>query len=334
MSVEFKEAVYRGIPILNDEGFINGQVDINEKSAVHYLIYPFLNVLGYNVFNPEELKLNVNLDGNEADVLIADKGNNLAVFKILSLKDVTNLSVQKESFARLELNKLRSFNSSVIVLTNGLEYVLYSSVGEKVEELIHFNLLNFVNDVSGFVSSILVKEKLVSSIGNSRFFTEKLIETKLGNLRSSDYLIDIVKSELTTPSDELLTVLAKSIIDKYCSTMDIDFLRRSLKDELRDNPGELLKNLLNLTVNKTVNKTGNKTDNKTDNVSEEKKVDVDPYTQVTESDKVEPKRFESELGKSEDEFAKGKELNDLLRDESDDYSGSGMDLEQLLQDNN
>lgn len=342
--LDFVENIFKGIPILKDSDFIKGDYSkIDEKTAVHYLIYPFLNILGYNVFNPEEINLNSVLDGTKADILIKDSGNNLAVFSIVDLNSPAGFKKTQTDFKEESLSNFKKFDTSIIVLTNGIEYGLYADIEGSIEEILSFSLLSLrSNDTteSGEVFDLLYKESLNKSINNSKFFTERIIKKNLGNLRNSDYLLDIVKSELKNPSDSLLDIFASSIVERYCGDLDKGIVLNSLVVEFENNPGELLSILLS-------SKGSQEKAPVQSTVGVEEKVENDPYTSVV-YDKEEPEvkedekdlsskeSYVSKLGTTDNEHAEGKSLNDLLDLESDSESDSeevsreGIALDNLL----
>lgn len=242
---DFRNAV-QAIPMLQNIRSRNGDVShIDRRSAIHFLIYPFLNTLGYNIFNMEEFRLDYEKDGKVADLVIFENGATLVTFKILDIQLNRTLEGVKNLFKVGELNQYKLFGSLVVVLTNGLEYVIYPTSGT-TDELVYVNLIDMENEEAvTFLYKSLVKSNLVTALTNNKFFVELVIESQLGHLSRTNYMEDLLRREIMNPSSRLIETLSELFYEEYCSSLDIDVIKASFREEFKTS-GVLLEVLSNV----------------------------------------------------------------------------------------
>lgn len=234
----------KNIPLLSDESFRNGGYSgIDDRSALHFLIYPFVGALGYSIFRPDELKLGYEVEGNVADLALFDSGSVLASFRILSLGEFPRLGDLGSDELDRELGVLNRTGAVLSVLTNGLDYRVFVEDAGQFEELIHFNLFDVVSDESvGIrVSGLLMKSEIVTEIGTRRLFEEKVMLSKLEgeHFLSSRFMVEVLRQELTDVSDSLLKVLVGRLSRTFGVSVDESWLMDRVGSVLVENEGSL-----------------------------------------------------------------------------------------------
>lgn len=236
----------KNIPLLSDESFRNGGYSgIDDRSALHFLIYPFVGALGYSIFRPDELKLGYEVEGNVADLALFDSGSVLASFRILSLGEFPRLGDLGRAELERELGVLNRTGAVLSVLTNGLDYRVFVEDAGQFEELIHFNLFDVISDESvGIrVSGLLMKSEIVTEIGTRRLFEEKVMLSKLEgeHFLSSRFMVEVLRQELTEVSDSLLKVLVGRLSRTFGVSVDESWLMDRVGSVLVENEGSLEK---------------------------------------------------------------------------------------------
>lgn len=209
------------IAILEDDDFKRGIYDqIDGRAATHFLISPFLGLLGYNVFKMNEIRFGYAVEGVEADVALFDNGGVLAAFRVLALSDKNRFEVDAEEFVTdaskgLSLGKI---GAPLVVLTNGLDYRLYTIKEDSVELLNAFDLYDLRRadtKTLEFVLSLLDRRSLVGAIDRPLFFNELLVKSKVGVLWQTDYVREALAKVLANPSEFLMDEIAQAIIAEH-----------------------------------------------------------------------------------------------------------------------
>ena len=82
------------IHVLKDINVTNGIfTSLDSRSSVHYVLFPLLNILGYNVFNPSEVKVN---DGKDITIYEGDK--KLIKINLVDLNKINDVEAFKKDF--------------------------------------------------------------------------------------------------------------------------------------------------------------------------------------------------------------------------------------------
>lgn len=175
----------------------------NEQSTKQSLILPFLQILGYDIFNPSEVEPEVVCDiknsVDKIDYVIHIDG------KQQILIECKHCNKNLDGF----VNQLRGYfvasEARIGILTNGLEYRFYT-------DLDNANLM----DESPFMTFSL-NNITEESIENLRHFVRsafdiKSILNKAFYIRFSSRLKTVINEELTNPSNELLHYFCKKVL--------------------------------------------------------------------------------------------------------------------------
>ncbi|MDP4183053.1 MAG: type I restriction enzyme HsdR N-terminal domain-containing protein, partial [Bacillota bacterium] len=200
----------------------------NEETTKHSLIVPFIQTLGYDVFNPLEVRPEYTADFGKKKTEKVD----YAIFKdgtpvmFIEAKDI------KENLNNHDAQLSRYFNSTpsikVAVLTNGIKYKFFTDLKtNNIMDSQPFFELD-VHNVNDYYISILQK------FSKEAFDIEQIISTAeeltyMSNINSR--LVNLFES----PTDEFIKLLIKDFNIRVTSTVLEKFrpiVKKSIKDAL------------------------------------------------------------------------------------------------------
>ena len=180
------------------------EVLLTEEAAKTALVMPFLQSLGYDVFNPSEVVPEFTADvgtkkGEKVDYAICNSGK------------VTILIECKPSTAELNINHaaqlFRYFSvtdARLAVLTNGVNYQFYSDV-EKPNKMDEKPFFTFSMDAIK-PTDIKTLEKLAKA----GFDIDKIVQ-EAGNLKVQSLLRKEIEKEFAEPSEEFVRMMAARV---------------------------------------------------------------------------------------------------------------------------
>lgn len=214
-----------------------------EEATKNALIMPFLQSLGYDIFNPLEIVPEFVADigtkkGEKIDYAIIKDGQPIILIECKHWKQ--NLSVHDGQLLRY----FHVSKAKFAILTNGVTYRFYSDLVEpnKMDEkpFLEVNLTelkeNQVEEVKKFHKSYFNIESIVSSASELKFTNElkQLIHQEL-NTPSADFVKHFAKqvypSVITAKVLEQFTNLTKRSIQQYISDLITDRLKSALSKE-------------------------------------------------------------------------------------------------------
>lgn len=221
----------------------------NEESTKNSLILPFIQALGFDVFDPDEVLPEYTTDigtkrGEKVDYAIMYNGSPVTIIECKPYRD-----------------KLASHNSQIVryfnvspakfaIITNGVDYEFYTDVDNK-------NIM----DQTPFMSFDITKITPLQ-IEELKNFTKNLIE----NIDSFYENISIVKhqrevkillhKELTSePSDEFVRHFASGVGVKRVTSNVLETFAKIVKKSRTEIIGELVNDRLNEALNKEKQRT-------------------------------------------------------------------------------
>jgi predicted type IV restriction endonuclease len=224
------------IPKLEEKGLVT-----TEEGTKNALIMPFINALGYNVFDPTEVTPELTADigtkkGEKVDYAILN--NNQPVILFECKKFSANLTDTHVS----QLYRYFSVTDARFgVLTNGVEYHFYSDLEEENKMDSRPFMIFDLSDVS---------ERAVEAIKRftkSAFDQEKSL-TMARQLKYRNAIKQTIEQEFTAPSDELVRLCVKdaytgrftqSVIEEFR-----DITKGALRGFINDQVGKRLKTAL------------------------------------------------------------------------------------------
>lgn len=182
------------------------EVLLTEQAAKTALVMPFLQALGYNVFNPSEVIPEYTCD-------VGTKKGEKVDYAICSDKTIRMLIECKPANAELNVNNasqlFRYFSTTdarVGILTNGVVYKFFSDIDapNKMDSKPFFTM-----QVDSLRKSDL---KTLERFTKASFDIEKIVE-EAGNLKLQSLVSKELQSEFQEPSEEFVRLISSRIHD-------------------------------------------------------------------------------------------------------------------------
>ena len=202
-----------------------------EEATKNARVMPFIRVLGYDVFNPEEVVPEFTCDvgtkkGEKVDYAIMKDGKPIMLFECKS----ANMNLEKEHASQL----YRYFSVTEVkvgVLTNGIVYKFYSDLEEAnkmdIKPFLELDMLN-------------LKEPLVEELKRFRkesFKTDEIVSAA-SELKYTKEIKRILGEEQDSPSEAFVKFFTKQvysgIITKPVREKFTDILHHAFKEFIND----------------------------------------------------------------------------------------------------
>jgi predicted type IV restriction endonuclease len=216
----------------------------NEEATKTAFIMPFIQALGYNVFNPMEVAPEFTADvpglkGEKVDYAIIKDNKPIILMECKSCHE--NLENPKHS-SQLH----RYFNATdakFAILTNGMIYRFYTDIDKNNimddKPFFEFNMLNFsdsdVNELKRFSKSTFDINEL-SDVAQSLLYTKEIKR--------------IMAEQLTEPSPDFVKFFASKVYSGKMMATVVDkfteITKRSLKDFVNERITDRLKSAIDL----------------------------------------------------------------------------------------
>lgn len=199
-----------------------------EEAAKNAFVMPFINALGYNVFDPSEVVPEFTADvgmkkGEKVDYAILHNGEPVILFECK--KVAIDLSTTEHS----QLFRYFSVTSARIgVLTNGVVYRFYTDLEEKnkLDEKPFLEL-----DLEDVQEAVVEELKRLTK---SQFDLETVIDAA-EDLKYSKAIKHLLREQLTNPSDEFVRFFAGEVHSGRRLTQAVMMtFRRLVKDALNE----------------------------------------------------------------------------------------------------
>src|SRR5699024_9238735 len=204
----------------------------SNSELVMYLVAPFLNSLGYDTHNLDE----VDLDVDEGIITVTGHEN-------LTIIVTINNDLTEDNDLELRRDGVKLYVNLGIEVR---ELSLYYKVLEKWEEIARINLdgdeaNKYAGEFARRISKEQIKKELVKN-GN-RFLTESVLNTKLENGEwDNDFLMYGLVEELKNPTDEFIKLMANRIVKDY-KTQDVEWVVERLEKSKEDGDVKTVKHI-------------------------------------------------------------------------------------------
>lgn len=212
-----------------------------EEATKNAFIMPFIQILGYDVFNPMEVIPEFTADigikkGEKVDYAILQDGNPIILIECKHWKE--NLDIHSSQLHRyFHVTKAR-FG----LLTNGILYRFYTDLEEKnvmdMEAFLEFDIENIKDNA---LNELLKFHK-------TSFDVDKIIDSASG-LKYSTAIKEILMQELAEPSEEFVRFFTKQIYTGKVITKKVldqfsEIVKKATNQAFKDIVNDRLKSAL------------------------------------------------------------------------------------------
>ncbi|GAB7552677.1 type I restriction enzyme HsdR N-terminal domain-containing protein [Novosphingobium sp. 11B] len=182
------------------------EVLLTEEAAKTALVMPFLQSLGYDVFNPSEVVPEFTADvgtkkGEKVDYAICNDGRVTILVECKPSSIELNINHAAQLFRYFSVTDAR-----LAVLTNGVNYQFYSDV-EKPNKMDDRPFFTFSMDAIKPTDI-----KTLEKFSKSSFDIEKIVQ-EAGNLKVQSLLRKEIEKEFAEPSEEFVRLMASRVHD-------------------------------------------------------------------------------------------------------------------------
>ncbi|RKZ70536.1 MAG: restriction endonuclease, partial [Candidatus Parabeggiatoa sp. nov. 1] len=222
---------------------VSKQLDIiqTEEATKNAFVMPFINALGYNVFDPSEVTPELTADvgtkkGEKVDYAILKEGKPIMLFEC----KWCGIDLDKEHKSQL-YRYFSVTDARIGVLTNGVIYRFYTDLEEPnkmdARPFLEFNLLN-------------IKESIVEELkmfSKSVFSLDETL-TAATELKHTTEIKRIFAEQLTKPSENFVKFFASQVysgkLTQAVKQEFTEFTKKALNHFINDRINERLKSAL------------------------------------------------------------------------------------------
>lgn len=183
---------------------------LTEEGTKNALIMPFIKILGYDVFNPNEVNPEFNADvgvkkGEKVDYAIMKDGKPVILFECKDVKTQLNQVHGSQLYRYFSVTEAK-----VGILTNGIIYKFFTDIDSKnkMDErpFLEINLLD-------------IKEPLINEL--KKFTKQGLdldqLDDTASQLKYTNEIKQLINNEFSKPSEDFVTFFAKQVYPKKMS---------------------------------------------------------------------------------------------------------------------
>ncbi len=212
-----------------------------EEATKTAFVLPFINALGYNVFNPMEVIPEYTADvgikkGEKVDYAIMKDEKPIMLFECKWCGTNLNDTIVSQLYRYFSVAEAR-----IAILTNGIIYRFYSDLEEenKMDEkpFLEFNMLD--------IDEILVSE--LKKLSKSSFNLENMITTAI-DLKYTKEIKHILAEQLKEPSEDFVKFFAYQVysgkLTQSVRQQFIDITKRALNQFINEQINNRLKSAL------------------------------------------------------------------------------------------
>lgn len=182
------------------------EVLLTEEAAKTALVMPFLQSLGYDVFNPKEVVPEFTADvgikkGEKVDYAVCEEGKVNILIECKPSSAELNINHASQLFRYFSVTDAR-----LAILTNGVNYQFFSDV-EKPNKMDERPFFTFSLDAIK-PSDVRTLEKFAKT----DFDIDKIIQ-EAGNLKLQSLLRKAIEQEFAAPSEEFVKLFATRVVE-------------------------------------------------------------------------------------------------------------------------
>ncbi len=203
---------------------------LTEEATKNAFIMPFIQALGYDVFDPTEVIPELDCDlvkkrGEKIDYAIQKDGETIMLIECKHWQK--NLNLHETQLQRYFVASKAKFG----VLTNGIEYRFYSDL----------NKPNIMDDVPFLVVDMdNLKDEQINALKqfHKSYFNLDTILSSASQLKYLSSLKSLIRDEFQNPSDDLVRLLARKVYEGAVTQKVVlqfaELVKKSLLDYLND----------------------------------------------------------------------------------------------------
>ncbi|MFH7011470.1 type I restriction endonuclease [Flavobacterium sp. FlaQc-52] len=213
-----------------------------EESTKHAFVLPFINILGYDTFNPMEVVPEFTADlglkkGEKVDYAIFQDGAPILIIECKSWKEKLTIH-NSQLFRYFHVTKTR-----FALLTNGITYQFFTDLDEKnkmdEKPFLEFDITslkeNVINEIIKFHKSNFDVNKIVNNASLLKYTTE--IKKQIDN-------------ELQNPSNEFIKLFANKVYAGRLTEKVVDEFKDLVQKGFNQFISEKINDRLNAAINK------------------------------------------------------------------------------------
>jgi len=215
-----------------------------EESTKHAFVLPFINLLGYDTFNPLEVIPEFTADlglkkGEKVDYAIMQSDEPILIIECKNWKE--NLSVHSSQLFRyFHVSKTR-----FALLTNGITYQFFTDLDEKnkMDEKPFFEF-----DITSLKDSSIHE---IAKFHKSNFDVDKILDNASA-LKFTKEIKKQINQEIENPSNEFVRLFASKIYSGRLTEKVIDEFKELVQKAFGQLIGDKINDRLHLALNKEV----------------------------------------------------------------------------------
>jgi hypothetical protein len=217
-----------------------------EESTKHAFVLPFINILGYDTFNPTEVVPEFTADlglkkGEKVDYAIFQNGNPILIVECKNWREDLNVH-NSQLFRYFHVTKTR-----FSLLTNGIEYRFYTDLEEpnKMDEkpFLEFNITtvkeNMVNEIAKFHKSNFDVDSIVDNASSLKYTRE---------------IKRLISEELIIPSHDFVRLFANKAYSGRLTERVMEEFKELVQKAFNQTISEKVNDRLNAAINKEAEK--------------------------------------------------------------------------------
>ena len=217
-----------------------------EESTKHAFVLPFINILGYDTFNPTEVVPEFTADlglkkGEKVDYAIFQNGNPILIVECKNWREDLNVH-NSQLFRYFHVTKTR-----FSLLTNGIEYRFYTDLEEpnKMDEkpFLEFDITtvkeNMVNEIAKFHKSNFDVDSIVDNASSLKYTRE---------------IKRLISEELINPSHDFVRLFANKAYSGRLTERVMEEFKELVQKAFNQTISEKVNDRLNAAINKEAEK--------------------------------------------------------------------------------
>lgn len=237
-----------------------------EEATKNAFVLPFIQSLGYDVFNPLELLPEFVCDigtkkGEKIDYAIMQDGDPVILIECKHWLQDLNLH---------DNQLIRYFNVSKArfgIITNGIVYRFYTDLEDKnlMDEspFFEFDITNLkendINELKKFHKSNFNIDSILSTAADLKYTTE---------------IKNILKNELNEPSEQFIKVIAKQAYSGFLTNKYVDYFSRIIKNSFQSLVNDIINERLKSALKNETEKEAKEIEQKEEEAAANKKSDI------------------------------------------------------------